>query len=252
MLSTVFFLFTSMLFACGKGIIKLDDSKVDRNQLGKLRNEIVSLVQEEGEIYNCRAVAFGAKPCGGPWEYLVYSDTATEEETLLNKVANYNRLEHDLNIREQTTSDCIYIQEPKLALVEGKCVSESENIETEFRRNDLNLLPLTEMENSPSYSAPLKVIDTAVFGDTLAMQISYTGGCRPHYFQLVDTGIATRSIPPQHLLRLFHISSDDPCEAQLTRVLFFNLVTLKSLYQNLGSVALRIEGVDGMPMYSWE
>ena len=52
MLSTGFFLFTSMLFACGKGIIKLDDSKVDRNQLGKLRNEIVSLVQEEGEIYN--------------------------------------------------------------------------------------------------------------------------------------------------------------------------------------------------------
>src|SRR5690554_7117069 len=34
------------------------------------------------ETYECRFIAFGNKPCGGPWEYLVY--TTDRKSTRLN------------------------------------------------------------------------------------------------------------------------------------------------------------------------
>ena len=127
----------------------------------------------------------------------------------------------------------------------------SEDEEVELPRDNLNLLPLIEMEDASNNTIPLKIIDAYVKRDMLAIKISYTGGCRSHEFQLLDTGIATRSIPPQHLLRLVHVLSDDSCEALLTTTLFFDLLPLKIKYENLGSVAIRLEGLDGMPLYSW-
>jgi hypothetical protein len=248
----VFFLLITLLFACGRNATRIDENEPNRNQLSQLRNEINSLVQEEGNISSCRAVAFGAKPCGGAWDYLVYSNSTTQTDILLTKVATYNNLENDLNIRDNEMSDCTYITEPKLTVVDGRCVSISEDKKVELPRDNLNLLPLIEMEGASPSASPLKIIDAYVLGDTLAIQISYTGGCRSHEFQLIDTGIATRSIPPQHLLSLVHVLSDDPCEALLTRILFFDLLPLKNKYDDLGSVALRIEGLDGMPLYSWE
>jgi len=248
----LFILLITLLYACGRNATKIDGNEPDRNQLSRLRNEINSLVQEEGNISSCRAVAFGTKPCGGPWEYLVYSNSTTQTDILLTKVATYNNLENDLNIRDNETSDCAYLEEPNLAVVDGRCVSVSEDEKIELPRDNLNLLPLTEIDMASPHAIPLKVIDAYVLGDTLAIKISYTGGCRSHEFQLLDTGIATRSVPPQHLLSLVHVLSDDPCEALLTRILFFDLLPLKTTYQNLGSVAIRLESLDGMPLYSWD
>ncbi len=238
--------------ACRQNATQSEVDDPNRDQLSRLRNEINSLVDETGNISSCRAVAFGSKPCGGPWEYLVYSNSATETGIFLDKVANYNKLENDLNLRDNAISDCAYIQEPKLTLIDGRCVSLSEEEKLELSRDNHNLLPLTEMESASLGASPLQIIDADVLGDTLAIQISYSGGCRTHEFQLLDTGIATKSIPPQHLLSLVHVLSDDPCEAFLTRILFFDLLPLKNKYENLGSVALRIGGLNGMPLYSWE
>ena len=246
------FLFIASLSACERNATQSEVEELNRDKLSRLRNEINNLLDETGNISSCRAVAFGSKPCGGPWEYLVYSNTATETEIFLNKVVNYNKLESDLNIQDNAMSDCAHIQEPKLTVLDGKCVSLSGDKKLELPHGNLNLLSLTEMHSASPNVSPLQIIDANVLGDTLAIQISYTGGCRTHEFQLLDTGIATKSIPPQHLLRLVHILSDDPCEALVTKMLFYDLLPLKNKYDNLGSVALRIEGFGGMPLYSWE
>lgn len=246
------YLFIALLSACERNVAQSEVDELNRDQLSRLRNEINSLFDETGNISSCRAVAFGSKPCGGPWEYLVYSNSATETEIFLNKVANYNKLEKDLNIQENAMSDCAHIQEPKLTVIDGKCVALSEHRKMELPRGNLNLLSLTEMHSASLNVSPLRLIDANVVGDTLAIQISYSGGCRTHEFELLDTGIATKSIPPQHLLRLVHVLSDDPCEALVTKMLFYDLLPLKNKYDNLGSVALRIEGLGGMPLYSWK
>ena len=55
----------------------------------------------------------------------------TQADFLLTKVATYNNLENALNIRDNEMSDCTYITEPKLTVVDGRCVSiyEDEKVE---------------------------------------------------------------------------------------------------------------------------
>lgn len=71
----------------------------------------------------CRTVALGAKPCGGPWRYLVYSSAVSDEKRLGKLVSEYNALERKLNVEEGRISDCSFVVEPKVTLVDDICVA---------------------------------------------------------------------------------------------------------------------------------
>lgn len=61
--------------------------------------------------FECRFIAFGSKPCGGPWEFLVYS-TSIDTLALINAVADYNQMEEQYNINCNAVSDCSTPQPP--------------------------------------------------------------------------------------------------------------------------------------------
>ena len=46
----------------------------------------------------CKYIALGSKPCGGPWSYLVFS-TSINVELLKEKVAIYNQNEAAFNLK---------------------------------------------------------------------------------------------------------------------------------------------------------
>ena len=70
---------------------------------------------------DCRAIAFGAKPCGGPWKYKVFSATAVDTTELKRLVKNYNDFNVVLNDRYGWLSDCSYVGEPDVGCVAGHC-----------------------------------------------------------------------------------------------------------------------------------
>jgi hypothetical protein len=72
---------------------------------------------------SCRTIAFGAKPCGGPWSYLVYSTEATDEARLRALVEEYNAREARLNQEEGRMSDCALVARPEVELRGGRCVA---------------------------------------------------------------------------------------------------------------------------------
>jgi hypothetical protein len=71
----------------------------------------------------CRAMALGAKPCGGPWTYLVYSYVTTDSAELARAVERYNELERQINTLEGRVSDCALVSAPELSCEEGRCVA---------------------------------------------------------------------------------------------------------------------------------
>ena len=73
-------------------------------------------------FFECKVIAFGSKPCGGPWSYLVYS-TSIDEERLEALVESYNIYEQDYNMACDVASDCMFVTEPtELTCEDGKCV----------------------------------------------------------------------------------------------------------------------------------
>jgi hypothetical protein len=69
----------------------------------------------------CRTVAFGAKPCGGPWTYKVYSTRDTDTVALLREIGSYAAKNVELNRKYGWTSDCSLASEPGVACREGRC-----------------------------------------------------------------------------------------------------------------------------------
>ena len=73
------------------------------------------------DIRFCRTIAFGSKPCGGPWEYLVFSTQRTDSTAIASRVDRYNALESQLNNDEGRISDCALPAVPELHLTDGSC-----------------------------------------------------------------------------------------------------------------------------------
>ena len=72
-------------------------------------------------VTQCRSIAYGSKPCGGPWSYLIYSTQTTDSTRLAAAVAEYNACEARLNRELGRMSDCRYVAVPKLACVAARC-----------------------------------------------------------------------------------------------------------------------------------
>ena len=100
-------------------------TSVDTISLSVLRDTILTEVggarcAGDGD---CRTIAFGAKPCGGPWSYLVYSASQSDSVSLAGAVARYNAIERELNRKEGRASDCQMITPPRVACIEARCVA---------------------------------------------------------------------------------------------------------------------------------
>ena len=96
----------------------------DRAKLAEMRREIDALIgdAESASIEDCRYMGLGDKPCGGPWEYVIYSVSSTDSTALAERVTAYNAFEGEMNRRYMYISDCMYEMPPVLVYRDGRCL----------------------------------------------------------------------------------------------------------------------------------
>jgi hypothetical protein len=70
----------------------------------------------------CRAVAVGAKACGGPEAYLAWSITTSREDRLMAAAAAQAEARRRENEQSGRMSDCMMLAEPAARCVAGRCV----------------------------------------------------------------------------------------------------------------------------------
>ena len=72
-----------------------------------------------------------------------------------------------------------------------------------------------------------------VDGDTLAVDLSYSGGCEAHLFQICWPGaVFGYTEPPSAILEIWHGGEEDLCDMEITETLFFDLGPLKQTWQD--------------------
>jgi hypothetical protein len=105
------------------------------------------------------------------------------------------------------------------------------------------------------HSDPFLLRSASVNGDVLAVEVSYSGGCRNHEFVLrAPRSFQTMSNSVLLEITLIHDAHDDACEAFLTDQLRFDLLPIKRLYQqtygrDTGTVFLRLNDHSGSLIY---
>lgn len=100
------------------GVVRLDnfpsgDKSADQAALDSLKRAARLLAKQDGcADGRCASVGLGAKPCGGPWEYLVYCPTSTDVTRLRAVATEVERAERVFNERYGIMSDCAVTPEP--------------------------------------------------------------------------------------------------------------------------------------------
>ncbi len=96
----------------------------DRARLDKMETEVDDLIGDATckDAKECRVMAFGAKPCGGPWSFKIYSASAVDSVALAGLVSDYDKFNQTLNERYGWMSDCMVVMPPNVGCVEGHCV----------------------------------------------------------------------------------------------------------------------------------
>ena len=109
--------------ACGPNQRNVANAELDSPPLDSLRATVLRLIDERSatSIGQCRLTAFGAKPCGGPRGFLVYSMEATDSTDLAQAVATYTAEDDRVNRALGLASDCALVERPQITFTAGQC-----------------------------------------------------------------------------------------------------------------------------------
>ena len=66
-------------------------------------------------------------------------------------------------------------------------------------------------------------MQASIQGDSLVVQVAYSGGCAEHAFELVAAGPQVRSLPPKQPLMIAHETNGDACRSCIEEILAFDL-----------------------------
>lgn len=110
------FVFAFSVLLCTSGCLSDDvpsDCQNRLNYLSDLRVDILDLIDTSvcDEESECRFIGLGSKPCGGFWEYKIYT-TSIDTLQLQSLVAAYNALEADYNENCDAVSNCSVPAQP--------------------------------------------------------------------------------------------------------------------------------------------
>ena len=106
---------------------KLDESEVEdsnlQSQLVRLVAEIEAIISTEATtVEQCKLVAMGHAPCGGPGYYLPYAVTGADEANLLDLASRHRDLSQTQNAQSGLMGICVITPVPELVIVDGQCV----------------------------------------------------------------------------------------------------------------------------------
>jgi hypothetical protein len=112
-----------VLQSCQNTITDETTTVITTEQLTTKRQEIINYINSFScsETSGCSSIGIGAKPCGGPREFLPYPNNINIS-ALQIKVAEYKKMEEAYNLQIGAISDCSVIIAPtKIGCVNGFC-----------------------------------------------------------------------------------------------------------------------------------
>ncbi|PZU86725.1 MAG: hypothetical protein DI529_08405 [Chryseobacterium sp.] len=93
----------------------------EAEEMQNLKSEILALSQSEKctNAADWKSIGLGVKACGGPVEYIAYSNKINEAK-FLEKVNLYNQKSADYNKKYNLVSDCMLVMQPESIVCENE------------------------------------------------------------------------------------------------------------------------------------
>lgn len=86
-------------------------------------NEEVGAARADS-VDQCAVLPLGARPCGGPSEYLAFSRQVSDPQKLATLAQSYSDAQREWNQASGIAGTCEFLLPPKLVLADGLCKTE--------------------------------------------------------------------------------------------------------------------------------
>ena len=116
-----------LLIACNSRQQSPGNTSKDNNEIKSQMDNLASKTQNLiGSAscttdQQCHSIGFGEKPCGGFYEYKIYSDLNTDVPQLKTLIGKYNSLSEEWNRQSGAISDCMMLIQPELSCKDQTC-----------------------------------------------------------------------------------------------------------------------------------
>jgi hypothetical protein len=112
-----------LLFGCNDD--NTDQVAIKEQRMVEISENVEAIIANKscGGTDDCASIAWGAKPCGGPWSYLVYAPSHVDVPQLEQLVSEYNQLQDEVNQLTGAASDCAFVTEPELECLDDICAA---------------------------------------------------------------------------------------------------------------------------------
>lgn len=100
-----------------------EETSFTQEKLEKLYTDIREAASNLSCTQNadCGSLAIGAKACGGPTDYLVYSKSQVDEAKLSQLAEELTEYEKGYNKQHDIVSNCMMLMEKSVSCVQGTC-----------------------------------------------------------------------------------------------------------------------------------
>jgi hypothetical protein len=114
----------------------------------------------------------------------------------------------------------------------------------------LNVIATLGEINVPS--DPTTISNIRIEGNTMFIDMSYTGGCEEHTFKVVGSEAISKSLPPIRSIQLIHSAKGDQCKKIVEETLTVDIskITYKPVSGSI--IYLVIEGWNNKIEYSYQ
>lgn len=78
----------------------------------------------------------------------------------------------------------------------------------------------------PEKSDAISIEKVVINGNEMVLEVSYSGGCKDHTFELIGSQMIAKSLPPIRAVKLIHHANEDNCRAMIMKTLVFDISDL--------------------------
>ncbi len=72
-------------------------------------------------------------------------------------------------------------------------------------------------------SVAINILAVKVNGNVLVIDVSYSGGCEKHEFELIGSKSIQKSLPPKRGIKLYHNANGESCRELINQTLSFDI-----------------------------
>lgn len=123
----------SMIVAIGALVFAQSCTKASSDEKVSNTEDLYAQIQQAASNQGCNSsadcglLAIGAKACGGPESYMVYSKSNSDEAKLQEMAQSYKKARQQYNEDNQIMSTCEITPKPQVSCVRNQCVASTQS-----------------------------------------------------------------------------------------------------------------------------